>query len=168
MRKKCQEALSGVMRWVVTKLQGSRLTIHPLRYSAIFPCHYVTLSIYWQEGLCTLYFTIRTSSSLRGFPFLLHPVLFCFMTAPCIDESVTKVTAFWWCTHIIHYQNACPDGPVMYEVGVCQCPAVPTEPSITIASSSWGTTWRLLPREVRSCGELSSQVNVIPERHPET
>lgn len=62
---------------------------------------------------------------------------FRFTTAPSVDESVTRVTAFWWCTHIIHYQSASPDGPVMYEAGVCQCPAVLTEPFITTASSSW-------------------------------
>lgn len=71
---------------------------------------------------------------------------FRFTTAPSVDESVTRVTVFWWCTHIIHYQSASPDGPVMYEAGVCQCPAVFTGPFITTASSLWGHSTETLSR----------------------
>lgn len=131
-------------------------------------CHYASLSIHQLADWGTLYFTVRTSSSSRrGFPFLLHTLLL-----PCYNSPICwwirhQSDSILWCTHIIHYQSASPDGLVIDEAGVCQCPAVPTEPSITIASSSWGHTWRHLPREMRNCGGLSRQVNVIAGRHPE-
>ena len=55
------------------RLQVFRLIIHPLWYPAIFPTPRTILAFISRMSWDTLYLIVKTSSSSsRGFPFLLH------------------------------------------------------------------------------------------------
>lgn len=121
------------------RLQVFRLIIHLLWYPAIFPHPQDTLAfISWTSwdtvSHCEDLLLIKQRISLPSYTLL----SFLLITDLSVDESVTRVTAFWRCIHIIYYQSASPDGSVMYEASISQCPVVPTEPSITTESSSRG------------------------------
>lgn len=130
------------MRWVMTRPHSSRSAgSKSIHCSAVPsfppPWHSQHLSARMAGTLC-ISLLRPPPHQTEDFPSSYTLSSFRFTTAPSVDESVTGVTAFWWCTHIIHYHSASPDSPVMYEAGVSQCPAVPAEPFITTASSSWG------------------------------